>query len=282
VEENHFFHSSSRDFHLFKFQYISEGARGPNASYEYSEGATLTAVHRMLGGFAPFLIFHLCLASGFSVCAHSLAQHVPCPTLAFVMGGPVIKRRGPALGWNSLRVASGGSTTPFSLYARMPKLRSNGVECSESMSRRNALPSVVATACLGDGGSGDGNGRGHGRRGRGDEEEGGDEGSRGRQAGESARFSPLMMLSRRDMLAGLVAAVAMFGRVSSATASMANDLWMDRPFGADDIPDVWTSGSPRRAIVTGANTVFFYCLVGCKLSIGCFMAHVYSCTHTVQ
>lgn len=216
----------------------------------------------------------LCLLLGSYASAYSLADArgtLCAPTTAFAAGGLASARRVPsALGGRApmrawlvpslpgtmLGGVPVGSAAACSFHARIPKLRSHMACSREGVLRGAPLVGGVAIACTGGTGDGDGNGRGRGGRGRRDEGEGGeDEGPRRRKAGETAEFSPLMMLNRRDMLAGLVATVALFGRLPAATASMAQDLWMDQPFGADDIPDVWKSESPRHAIVTGANTV---------------------------
>lgn len=65
---------------------------------------------------------------------------------------------------------------------------------------------------------------------------------------------PFFVMHRRELLTGIVALVALYGRAPRSTASMTTDLWVDTPFSADDIPDVWNSDPLRHAIVTGANT----------------------------
>ena len=115
---------------------------------------------------------------------------------------------------------------------------------------------AAATTCQSGGGSGDnggikGRGRGSGGRGDGDDDGDGERHGHEHRAGGTALES---WISRRELLAGLVAAMALLGQVSTSTASMLTDDWMDRPFSAQDIPEVWQSDPPRHAIVTGSNT----------------------------
>ena len=117
---------------------------------------------------------------------------------------------------------------------------------------------AAATTCQSGGGGGDNGGikgRGRGSGGRGDSDGDGD--GDGERHGHDHRAGGTALeswISRRELLAGMVAAMALLGQVSTSTASMLTDAWMDRPFSAQDIPEVWQSDPPRHAIVTGSNT----------------------------
>jgi len=107
-------------------------------------------------------------------------------------------------------------------------------------------------------GGGDFGGGGRGwrpRRGRGGGGRG-DEGG-GQQPGRAtphAAVAAAALISRREILAAVAAATVLFGLAPASTAGMAMGRWMNQPFSAEDIPDLWTSDTVRRAIVTGANS----------------------------
>jgi hypothetical protein len=125
--------------------------------------------------------------------------------------------------------------------------------CGDSEHKHIATSSSQAGGDGGEGGRGAGGKRGRG--GRGEDEEGEDgHGPRRWQGTGYAEMIPFFVMHRRELLIGIVALVALYGRAPRSTASMTTDLWVDTPFSADDIPDVWNSDPLRHAIVTGANT----------------------------
>ena len=79
----------------------------------------------------------------------------------------------------------------------------------------------------------------------------------GQQPGRAtphAAVAAAALISRREILAAVAAATVLFGLAPASTAGMAMGRWMNQPFSAEDIPDLWTSDTVRRAIVTGANS----------------------------
>ena len=158
---------------------------------------------------------------------------------AFVAGSPVRAHSAPAALLSHHGVASRRTMMPT-------------LACRGSASGR------VIAARLGhtNGGGQGGGGQGRGRHWRdwGDGEERGDENEGDRCRQEAHQAGVLILMNRRHMLTVLATAVALFWGIPQASATMATDLWMNQPFGAEDIPDVWASDPLRCAIVTGANS----------------------------